>query len=160
MCDARRKPQNDGRIVFFRKFERERREIGGFLRIARFQNGTFRADRSQARILLVLRTEYGRIVRDGHYQPRVYARIDCGEKRIGGDVESDVFHGNDGSRPFQRGAVSDFKRHFFVRRPLAVNVVIPCEFFRDLGRRRSGVGGCHPHAPFVCAACHGEISQQ
>ena len=160
MRNARRQPQNNRRIVFFGNLKRQHGKILGFLTVGWFDDGAFRADRRQARILFVLRTENGRVVRNGDNEPRVHAGIYGGKQRIGGDIQTDVFHGNDGPRPLQRRTERDFERHLFVGRPFAVHVVIPREFLRDFRRRRAGISSRHLYAAFVRAARDGEISEQ
>ena len=160
MRHARGQAQNDRRIVFFGKFEGELGKIFRLLAVGRLQHGHFRADRGQAGILLVLRREYGRIVRHGDDEAAVHARIRGGKERVARHVEADVLHGNDGASPLYGRADAHFQGHLFVRRPFAVYFGKARELFRDFRGRRSGISGSDVYARLPCAARDGEIAEK
>jgi hypothetical protein len=74
-----------------------------------------------ARILLVLTAVHAGIVGNDYDKTRVNACIRRAENRVRGYVQSDVFHYGHRPRTRNRRAVSDFRRNFFVGRPLDRN---------------------------------------
>ena len=96
----------------------------------------------------------------GDDEAAVDARIGRRKERIAGDVQADVLHRNDRARAADGRADADLQRHFFIRGPFAVHVVISGQLFRDLRGRRSGIRCSNFHARFPSASRDGEIPQQ
>ncbi len=89
-----------------------------FLGVGRFEHGHGRGHGKTAVVLFVLARRHARIVGRNDQQRSARARVGRGKKRIGGHVQADVLHGDQGRRASHGHAQSDLQGHLFVGSPL------------------------------------------
>jgi hypothetical protein len=78
---------------------------------------------------------------------------------VGGDVEADVFHRDDGPGPRIGGTNGYFESNFFVGRPFGIDVRFECgDSFEDFSGGCSGVPGSDGDASLVSAAGDGFVA--
>ena len=149
MAYACRKPQKHGgvealgkRICRLGKFK----HVGA---VGRFQHRNLCGYRVAARILFVLRGMHTRIVCNCADHAAVHSDIGCGIKRVGGDVQTDVLHCTERSRPAEGGTEGDLEGDFFVRRPFGIYFIVFAGGFGDLGAGSSGVSRNNAHARLI-----------
>ena len=153
--------QNHRRAEFLRDAHAQRDEIARFLRVGRLQHGDFGEAGELARILLVLRGMHARVIGDDDDQAGHRADIGERHQRIGGDIQADVFHGDDGARPGQRSSRRHLQRHFLVGRPLAIDFGLMLDqVFQDLGGRRARIPARHRHTGLIRPTRNGFIAGQ
>ena len=159
MGDAGRGAEEDGRIELFGDLAGITHEILAFLGVGRFDERHFRGARVVAVVLLVLRGMHGRIVSVHDHEATLDTEVRGGEERVGGNVQTDHFHGGDGAAAGDGGAVGDLEGDLFVRRPFAVDVVtVLRQVFDDFRTGRAGIGACDLDAGFPDAPGNGFIA--
>ncbi len=142
VADAGGDAEQNRNLPLFRHFKRADRQVVGFLRIGRFEHRQPRRHRVIAVVLFVLAGGHAGVVRAQDHQPAVGAGVGHGEKRVGGDVQPDMLHGDQRPGVRKRRTDADFQRHFFVRGPLGVSAQRG-EVFENLGGRSTGIADAH-----------------
>ena len=144
VVDARRRAQEDGRVVALREVERFLDHLVRFLHARRIKARHLGKRSEVARILLRLRGNRPRIIGDEHDETALDAEILEAHQGVRGDVEADLLHRHKcaGTRP------GSARRHFhaglLVRRPLYVDPavrVVSGNRLEDLRRRRARIAG-------------------
>ena len=83
------------------------------------------------------------------------------EDRIGRNVQADMLHGAQASHTGNGCSVRDFRRDFFVGRPLAVKILLILrQGFKDFGTGGSRVSRTDPDARLIGTAGNGFIAGQ
>ena len=157
---ARGYAQQHRRVVFFAYLEGLFREVFGFLAVGGFEHGDFRRGGVVAVVLLVLRGVHSGIVGGNDDDAALCAGVGEREQRVGGDVETDVLHRDDGAPAGEGRAGGDFEGNFFVRCPFGEDFVVPRDGFEDLGAGRAGIGRGEDAAGLECAARDRLVSRQ
>jgi len=159
MGDSGRRPQKDGRVELFADLKSQFYKFLGFLRIRRFQHGDFGKLGIIAVVLFVLRAVHGRIIGADDDQSTFNSGVAHRENRIGCDVDADMLHHSQRSRPAKSCTDGDFHRHFFIGGPLRVNTVVFCEFLEDFRAGSPRITGAESRAAFKSASGNGLVSR-
>src|SRR5690606_33836091 len=104
-------------------------------------------------VLLVLRAVHAGVVGRDDDQGAGGADVAGREQRVGGDVQPDVLHGDDGAGASEAGPQRLLQGRLLVGPPLGVNVVLVTDdVLQYLGARGAGVGGSEGDARLPGAA--------
>ena len=102
---------------------------------------------------------HGRIIGVHDHEAALDTEVRGGEERVGGNVQTDHFHGGDGTAAGDGGAIGDLEGDLFVRRPFAVDVVtVLRQVFDDFRTGRAGIGARDLDAGFPDAPGNGFIA--
>ena len=151
--DARGGPQHHRRVELLGERERLGDEVVGLLAVRRLQHRDLGEPGVVAVVLLVLRRVHAGVVGADDDE----AGVDAGERerheRVGGHVEADVLHGDDGAHAGERRAHGGLQRDLLVDAPLAVDALEPGGRLDDLRGRSARVAAGEPGP-----GAHGAVS--
>jgi len=144
VVDARGHAQDHRYLEFLRELEGRLGHLVGFLRIGGFEHRQVGKAAPVARVLFILRRRKPHIVSDGDHQAADHAGQRQRHQGIGGDVHADMLHAAERTRAGIGRADRHFQRHFFIDRPLGIEVRVGRDHFEHLGGRCAGVSGRNP----------------
>jgi len=167
---ARGGADDDGDLIFFAEFEAGADHVVGLLGVGGFEQDALGEFGERAVVLLVLGGVKGGVVGVDDDHAADGADIGEGHQGVHGDIEADVFHGDEGADAGEGGADADFHGDLFIDGPLAVDGALEFgDMLHDFGGGRAGIGGGYAAAGAVggpgdglvggkqFGLCHGRI---
>jgi hypothetical protein len=159
VTDARGQPQDDRDLPALRQLQPQPGEVIGLLRVDGFEHRQGGGTRIVPVVLFVLAGGHAGVVGRDHQQTAFDVGIGGGEQRIGGHIQPDVLHGDDGACTGEGAAEADLERDLFVRRPLRATAEL-VEGFQDLSGRCAGVSRPQPDSGMQCRQRDGIVATQ
>ena len=156
--DAGGGAQHDRRVELLAELEGEPGQLVGLLAVGGLQHGHLGEAGVVAVVLLVLGAVHARVVGADDHQAAPDAGDGGGEEGVGGHVQADVLHGDQGPHAGVGGAQRHLHGHLLVGRPLGVQVSVACYGLQDLGAGGARIGGGHGHAGVVGAEGDGFVA--
>ncbi|EKD37191.1 MAG: hypothetical protein ACD_75C01225G0001 [uncultured bacterium] len=151
--------QHDRGIELFTQIEGKPHHLFRFTRLRRLKHRQFGGEGIVAVILLVLGGVHLRIVGAHQHQPAADSGVGGGKKRVGGDIDPDVFHGGESPGPGKGGADGHFQADLLIGRPFGIYPFIAGEIFHNLGGGGAGIAGGDLHPGFIGAEGNGFVAR-
>ncbi|OQB56713.1 MAG: hypothetical protein BWX99_00498 [Deltaproteobacteria bacterium ADurb.Bin151] len=150
--------EKDRSIEFFTDFKGIFDKVFGLLWIGRLQHGNFGEFRVIAVILFVLRTVHRGIIGTDDYQRSLNARVADGKNRVGGNIDTDMFHYSQCFCTTQGSSDCNLHGDLFIGGPFGINSIIFDKFFHDLRAGSSGISCGKSHTCFINTAGNGFVT--
>ena len=131
-------------------------EVVGLLRVRGLEHGHAGGHGVAAVVLLVLAGGHARIVGGDDHQARLHVRVGGGEQRVGGHVQPDVLHGDQGAGAAEGRPQAHLQGHLLVGRPLGAAAQL-VERLQDLSGRRARIARPEPHPGMQGGKCNGLV---
>ena len=159
VADACGEAEDEGRVELFGEVERLHDEFAALGGVCGLYHRQLSGNGVMAAVLLVLGRVHTGVVSNTDNEACAHACVSGDEHRVSRDVKTDVLHAAESSASADRRTESCFKSDLFVRRPLAVHILIQGGIFGNLRTGSSGITGNKAHAGLVDTASGGFISQ-